>query len=103
MPKIGNLVSSLEIKGRKIDTPDWWATKHILKKEAKTMEMTKVKVDLGKSYEVNSGIETSAEAYAAQMRASLDLPQYDEFAPWCNIHRPSKTIVILRDYKNESF
>ena len=103
MPRIGDLVSSLEIKGKKIEAPDWWATQHKLKKEAKTMEMTRVKLDTQKSYEVNTVSELSAEAYAARMRAELDLPQYNEFAPWSNIHRPSKTIIIARDYKNEAF
>ena len=103
MPKIGDLISSLEIKGKKMEAPDWWATKHKLKKEAQSMEMTRAKLDLQKSYEVNSANDISAEEYAAQMRSGLDLPAYNEYAPWSSIYRPSKTIIIARDYKNQPF
>jgi len=103
MPKIGDLVSSLQIRGNKIEAPDWWATKHKLKKEAQTMEMLRTKIDVKKSYEVNRADNRSADQIAGEMMAALDLPAYSEFAPWSNIYRPSKTIIIARDYANKPF
>ena len=99
MSKIGNLISKLQIDGKTFKNPEWWSTKHKLKCNVRDNEEFVTRVDLKKSYQVNSETEMPSDLLISEMRAALDSPRFSEFAPWNPVFRKSNPIITLRKEK----
>ncbi len=95
MPKIGDLVSKLQVGNKTFKNPEWWSTQHKLKKDAKLAELLKVKLDIAE-FSTNKQVEESFNLKIHNMMANIDIPKYNEFAPWSNIFKKTKSIVLFR-------
>ena len=75
MPKIGNLISKLQINGKTFEKPEWWSTKHKLKCEVRNTEQFKEAMNARTTLHVNSGTHITVDLYIKELQASLDFPQ----------------------------
>ncbi len=96
MPKIGDLVSKLQIKDKTFKNPEWWSTKHKLKRNLRENEEYIEKLNARTTLKINSGDDISSDTFIREMQASLDSPRYGELAPWNPIFNKSKNIIIFR-------
>lgn len=95
MPKIGDLVSKLQVGNKTFKNPEWWSTQHKLKKDAKLAELLKVKIDIAE-FSVNKSVQELADVTTNNMLANLDMFKYREFAPWSNIFKKTKSIILFK-------
>ena len=93
MPKIGNLITKLQINGKTFEKPEWWSTKHKLKCNLRDAENFKETMHARTTYQINSGNDIPADLFIREMQASLDSPSYKELAPWNPIFNKQKNII----------
>lgn len=105
MPKIGNLISKLQINGKTFEKPEWWSTKHKLKCNIRDAENFKEAMHARTTFRVNSREDIPADLYIREMQAALDSPQFKELAPWNPIFNKTKNIItypkIKADYAEQ--
>ena len=96
MTKIGNLVSSLEVGGKKIQNPDWWYTRHKLKKDAKMKELIAQhsKINCRCSYTVNKSHNGYGDI--SEREALLRSMNDSETAWWDKSTRKQHNIILFR-------
>ena len=94
MPKIGDLVSKLQIDGKTFKNPEWWSTKHKLKCSVRGKYLEKVNART--TLRINSGEDISSDSFIREMEAELDSSKYKELAPWNPIFNKQKNIITFR-------
>lgn len=96
MPKIGNLISSIHVKGKKYNKPEWWAAKHKIRKNVKKTSLYKANANFNFSYRVNSSRLKGSIWDEFKSNLSVESKKYPDLAPWNPALRPSKQLVIFR-------
>ena len=99
MPKIGDLISKLQINGKTFEKPEWGSTTHKLKCQIRNAENFKEAMHARTTFSVNSGVDIPADLYIREMRDSLDSPRYKELAPWNPIFNKPKNIITYHKVK----
>lgn len=97
MPKIGNLISKLQIEGKTFNNPQWWSTKSKLKSSIKSMENFKTHLNAKNFYTVNKNDSQTAEMLIRSFKSDLDAPKYGEFASWNPMFKKEKNMVVYPD------
>lgn len=97
MPKIGDLVSILQVGNKTYQKPQYWSTKHKLKKTLKMEQLCKLKVNLNSSYRVNSNEPKNGIQTINKYNSSLvNLSEDKELAPWAPELKRFKTLILFK-------
>ncbi len=99
MPKIGHLISKLQVGDRVFDNPEVWNSAHKIKKAAKKAErLASIKANslLNSSYRVSEFNHDSCDVYVRNLTSQLDSSKYSQFAPWNNMYKKSKQIILFK-------
>jgi hypothetical protein len=91
MAKIGNLISSLKIDKKVLKNPEWWNTKHKLKKEISPYAGINASARFNTSYYVSG-----SKDFDTFEKRHDKLPEY---ASWNPIFRSGKTIITFSKEK----
>ena len=102
MPKIGHLISKIQVGDRTFKNPEVWKSAHKMKKAAKKAQRLasiKANIDLKASYRVFDAKEQSYDSYVSTLSSKLDSAKYAEFAPWSEKFSKTKQIILFKKGK----
>jgi len=102
MPRITDMISLLEVGGKRYNTPEWWNSQHKLTRVAKQnkaelLASIKANASFNSSYCALDCDDIPVDTYISTARAKLDTCEYEELAPWNSVfHNKFKTIILFK-------
>ena len=99
MPKIGHLISKIQVGNRVFDNPEVWNSAHKMKKaEKKSQRLASIKANilLNSSYRVTEIKPDSYDVYVSSLQAKLDSSKFQEFAPWNTMFNKTRQIILFK-------
>lgn len=99
MPKIGQLISKIQVGDKTFKNPEVWNSAHKMKKAAKKAQMLasiKANINLNTSYKICEAKDLNYDSYVSSLSSQLDSSKYAEFAPWSTKFNKMKQIILFK-------
>ena len=99
MPKIGHLISKLQVGDTVFNNPEVWNSAHKIKKVTKKDEkLASIKANslLNSSYRLSRTPIANSDVYVRSLISELGNPKFSEFAPWNTLFNKTKQIILFR-------
>ena len=99
MPRLSDVVATLNVRGKVFDKPEWWSSAHKLKRELKKTQWLKdikANSDLRFSYSVSPLEPLSVDKYVSSCKDYCSTDKFAEFAPWNPMFAKVKSLILFK-------